>query len=153
MNLRGAWRNAMSRCRAWGAAVFRRWFPARTLGQQGEALAAKFLRRRGYIIVGRSERDRLGELDLVAVDQRTVVFVEVKTRRGDSAGLPQEAVDAEKQRRLARAAAGYLKRHGLLEHAARFDVVAITWPEGGSRPTIELIQNAFEPPGRGQMFS
>jgi len=124
-----------------------------TLGQRGEAAAARYLKRRGYIIVGRSERDRLGELDLVAVDHRTVVFVEVKTRSSHDAGHPTEAVDQEKQRRLTRAALSYLRRHDLLEHAARFDVIAITWPSRAKRPMIEHFPNAFEPTGRGQMFS
>ena len=90
---------------------------------------------------------------MVAVDARTVVFVEVKTRRSHSAGEPAEAVDLEKQRRLTRLALMFLKRHDLLEHPARFDVIAITWPDEQKKPTIEHIKNAFEPVGRWQMFS
>jgi putative endonuclease len=100
--------------------------PARTLGQRGEAAAARFLRGRGYRIVARTDRGRLGEIDLVAIDGRTVVFVEVKTRRSHEAGHPADAVDAKKQQRLTRLALTYLKRHDLLECAARFDVVAVT---------------------------
>ena len=125
----------------------------KTLGQRGEAAAARFLRRLGYIIVSRGERGALGELDLVAVDGRTIVFVEVKTRRSHDAGHPVEAVHQHKQRRLTRLALSYLKRHDLLEHAARFDVVAITWPENRRKPTVEHYKNAFEPVGQGQMFS
>ena len=95
----------------------------------------------------------LGEFDLVAVDGRTVVFVEVKTRESHEAGHPVEAVDADKQARLTRLALAYLKRHDLLECPARFDVVAITWPERAGKPQIEHFANAFEPTGRGQMFS
>jgi putative endonuclease len=95
----------------------------------------------------------LGELDLVAVDGRTIVFVEVKTRRSHEAGHPAEAVGPEKQRRRTRLALAYLKRHELLEFAARFDVVAITWPEDAQKPAIEHIRNAFEAVGRGQLFS
>ncbi|MHB8901210.1 MAG: YraN family protein [Thermoguttaceae bacterium] len=124
-----------------------RWFSAisapRSLGERGEALAARHLRRLGLRIVGRRVRTGLGELDLVAVDGRTVVFVEVKTRQSDQHGHPAEAVDLAKQRRLTRLATAYLKRHGLLNHAARFDVVAVTWPDG-VRPRIEHIRNAFE---------
>jgi putative endonuclease len=123
------------------------------LGQRGERAAAKFLRRLGYKIVARGQRDRLGELDLVAVDGTTVVFVEVKTRTSHDAGLPVEAVDQEKQRRLTRVALTFLKRHDLLECRARFDVVAITWPHNTRRPTIEHFKNAFEAVGQGQMFS
>jgi len=115
----------------------------RTLGQRGEAAAARYLRRRGFRIVGRSVRSGLGELDLVAVDGRTVVFVEVKTRRTGDQGHPAEAVDRAKQRRLTVLATAYLQRRGLLNHPARFDVVAVTWPDG-RRPQVEHIRNAFE---------
>ena len=124
-----------------------------SLGARGEREAARFLRRLGYKIVARSQRSRLGEIDLVAVDGRTVVFVEVKTRRSHDAGHPTEAIDADKQRRLTRAALAYLKRHGLLECSARFDVVAITWPDAGGKPTVEHLLNAFPAIGTGQMFS
>ena len=133
-------------------ATWDRWRAPRPLGEQGEAVAARFLRRIGYKIVARGHRDRIGEIDLVAVDDRTVVFVEVKTRRGASAGHPAEAVDAEKQRRLSRAALGFLRRHDLLEHAARFDVIAVVWPEKKGQPVIEHFQNAFPAVGSWQMF-
>jgi putative endonuclease len=123
------------------------------LGQRGERAAARFLRRRGYHVVARGERDRIGELDLVAVDGRTVVFVEVKTRRSHDAGHPAEAVDEAKQRQLTRLALAYLKRHGLLEYASRFDVVAVTWPNKVRRPQIQHFQDAFEAHGEGQMFN
>jgi putative endonuclease len=114
-----------------------------TLGERGEAIAARYLRRRGYRIVGRGVRTGLGELDLVAVDGRTVVFVEVKTRQSGQQGHPAEAVDLAKQRRLTVLATAYLKRHGLLNQSARFDVVAVTWP-GGRRPQVEHIRGAFD---------
>jgi putative endonuclease len=129
------------------------WRRYRSLGRRGERAAERYLRRLGYKIVARSARGRMGELDLVAVDRRTVVFVEVKTRRSHEAGHPADAVGPNKQRRLTRLALAYLKRHDLLEHASRFDVVAITWPKDARKPTIEHIQNAFEAVGRGQMFS
>lgn len=121
----------------------RPWLEQPSLGEQGERLAARYLKRQGYQIVGRHQRTKYGELDLVAVDGRTVVFVEVKTRRSQETGHPAEAVDARKQAQLTRLARAYLKRHGLLNHAARFDVVAITWPED-AQPTIEHFKNAFE---------
>jgi putative endonuclease len=111
------------------------------------------LKRLGYKIVARGERGQLGELDLVAVDGRTVVFVEVKTRESHDAGHPSEAVDAEKQRRLTRLGLDFLKRHDLLECSARFDIVAVTWPSGARRPVIEHIRDAFEAVGRDGMFS
>ena len=139
--------------RAWLSRWWRGRRPVPSLGQRGEDAAARFLRRLGYKIVGRGDRDKLGELDIVAVDHRTVVFVEVKTRQSPDLGPPEEAVDLRKQRRLTRLALGYLRRHGLLEHAARFDVVALTWPPDERRPHIEHFINAFEATDRGQMFS
>jgi putative endonuclease len=138
--------------RAAAADSIRRALKPKTLGQRGEAAAARFLRRLGYVIVARGSHIRRGEIDLIAVDGRTVVFVEVKTRISHDAGHPAEAVDREKQRRLTRLAIVYLKRHHLLDNPARFDVIAITWPAGRRRPIIEHFKNAFEPVGEGQMF-
>jgi putative endonuclease len=129
------------------------WRRPAALGQRGETEAARYLQKLGYTIVARSDRGRLGELDLVAVDQRVIVFVEVKTRRSHEAGHPADAVDEDKQRRLTRLALTYLKRHGLLECPARFDVVAVTWPDDNSRPVVEHFRNAFEAVGRWQLFS
>ena len=130
-----------------------RHFPERTLGQRGEAAAARYLRRLGYKIVARSDRAILGELDLVAVDGRTVVFVKVKTRVSHDAGHPAEAVDEAKQRRMTRLALAYLRRHELLDYPSRFDVVAVTWPPGARHPVIEHYPNAFEAIGPRGMFA
>jgi len=127
-------------------------FPRRSLGNRGERAAARYLKRRGYKILARGDRLLPGELDLVALDGDTVVFVEVKSRRSADVGHPAEAVNTAKQRRLTRLAVTFLKRHGLLEHPARFDVVALTWPEGG-RPTIEHFKNAFDAVGQGEFYS
>jgi putative endonuclease len=129
------------------------WRRYRSLAQRGERAAGRYLRRRGYLIVARRERDAFGELDLIAVDDRTIVFVEVKTRRSHDAGHPAEAVELPKRKRLTRMALAFLKRHELLEHPARFDVLAITWPNPARKPQIEHIKNAFEAVGHGQMFS
>jgi putative endonuclease len=133
-------------------AVGRR-FPTKSLGDRGEDAAAQFLKRQGYHILARGLDSRLGELDIVAVDGRTVVFVEVKTRRSDEAGDPAEAIDQRKEQRMTQAALGYLKANRLLEYASRFDVVAVTWPVDARRPTIEHYKNAFSPVGAGQFFS
>ena len=124
----------------------------RSLGHRGEKAAERFLRRKGYIIVGRRVRHSLGEIDLIAVHDRTVVFVEVKTRQSEEYGHPAEAVDEEKQARITRAASAFLKKHQLLEQSVRFDVVAIIWPSKKSKPTIEHFENAFEASGRFQLF-
>jgi putative endonuclease len=120
------------------------WFAPLTFGQRGERAAAKYLKRHGYIIIACGHRDHFGEIDIIAVDGRTVVFVEVKTRSAHDSGHPADAVDHDKQRRLTRAAAAYRKRHDLLETAARFDVIAITWPSGKGKPVIEHFKNAFD---------
>ena len=135
--------------RAWR----QRLFPRKSLGQLGEAAAARHLKRLGYKIVARGAREPIGELDLVAVDGRTVVFVEVKTRRSSQGGHPADAVDLDKQRRLTRLALAFLKRHELLEHPTRFDIVAAIWPEGCHKPHIEHIQHAFEASGPQGMYS
>ncbi len=133
---------------------WRRVFPRRSLGRRGERAAVWYLRRRGYKILAQGRRLKPGELDIVAVDRdRTLVFVEVKTRQSQDAGHPAEAVDPDKQRRLTRLAVTFMKRHGLLEYPARFDVIAVTWPPGKWRPKIEHFINAFEARGKGEFYS
>jgi putative endonuclease len=123
------------------------------LGNEGERLAARYLRRQGFRILARRYRTPAGEIDLVARDGKSIVFVEVKTRRSEAAGQPHEAVDHYKQAQLTRLALAFLKRFRLLEQPARFDVVSIVWESAASGPEIIHYRNAFEPPGRGQMFS
>jgi putative endonuclease len=113
----------------------------RLLGDRGESEAARCLRRKGFRILERGYKTERGEIDLIARDGDTVVFVEVKTRRH---GEPAEAVTPEKQRRLTLAAMQFLKRHRLFEQRSRFDVVAVVWPDPHRAPTIEHIHNAFE---------
>jgi putative endonuclease len=125
----------------------------RLLGNRGERAAERFLSSRGLRIIARGLRTRRGELDLVALDGRQVVFIEVKTRLDHQAGHPAEAVDAAKQRKLVALALQFLKKHGLLDHSARFDIVAVTWPADRAEPVIEHYRNAFESPDRFQMFS
>src|SRR3954447_2418978 len=121
----------------------------RLLGDRGERMAARHLRRRGMRIILCGYRTRLGEIDLIARDGSTLVFVEVKARR---LGEPAEAVTPEKQRRLTLPGLHFLKRHGLLGSApCRFDVIAIVWPDDHSEPAIEHYRHAFEAVGRFQM--
>src|SRR5204862_4649501 len=95
------------------------------LGKTGEDLACCELQRRGYAILARRYRRRRGELDVVARDGRTVVFVEVKTREGGEFGAGSDAVTALKQRRMTDVAMDYLVRHRLTECPCRFDVIAM----------------------------
>ena len=100
-------------------------------------------------VLVRGYRTSQGEVDLICRDGNQVVFVEVKSRKQ---GHPAEAVNLSKQRKLTLTAVHFLKRYQLLESPARFDVVAITWPEGDSPRLIEHFINAFDPVGRWQLF-
>ena len=121
----------------------------RWLGDRGERAAARFLRRRGMRVLTRGYRTRSGEIDLIARDGETLVFVEVKSRQW---GVPAEAVDLGKQRRITNAAMQFLRKHRLLDVRCRFDIVAIVWPDGRGEPSIDHIADAFPAVGRGQMF-
>lgn len=115
-----------------------------SLGRAGEKEAARYLRRRGYRIVTRNYRCPLGEIDLVALDGRMIVFVEVKTRSDRDHADPQDAVNLAKQQRLVRAGAFFLRQTRSADRHYRFDVIAITRsPEGGM--SIEHFPNAFSP--------
>jgi putative endonuclease len=110
-------------------------------GEAGEDLACEHLRRSGMKVVARNYRCRTGEIDIVADDGGTLVFVEVKERRGDSHGTAVEAVTAQKRHRVVRAAHVYAATHGLSDSPVRFDVLAIDWgPEG---PRVRHDAGAF----------
>jgi putative endonuclease len=111
-------------------------------GKRGEELAAAHLAEAGYRIVERNYRSVFGEIDIVAEEGETLVFIEVKCRRSDAYGPPELAVGIEKQKKISRIALHYLSEHHLRHRQARFDVVAVRLIPGGDR--IELIRNAFE---------
>jgi putative endonuclease len=118
----------------------------RALGASGEDVAAEHLEGRGFRIVERNVRLGRGEIDLIAVDAGTVVFVEVKGNRGRRFGAPEEMVTGVKQRRLTRLATWYLQRRGWLGRPARFDVVAVDWDAGGLA-AVRHFPNAFPASG------
>lgn len=117
------------------------------LGQRGEDLAAAYLLDAGYRIVERNYRNHYGEIDIIALSlaqkTRTLIFIEVKTRKNTLFSHPSEAVTTKKQIQISMVALEYLAKNNLTETAARFDVVAIILPDVGP-PQIELIQNAFD---------
>ena len=115
----------------------------RTLGAQGEAFAAAHLERQGYRIVGRNVRADGVELDLVAARGKLRVFVEVKTRRSRSLGLPEEAIDGRKQERLVRGAAAWMREHRVRSASVRFDVIAVERSAGGAW-TLRHLPGAFD---------
>jgi len=112
------------------------------LGKLGEDLALKEVKRLGYKQITRNYRCRLGEIDLIAKDGNTLVFLEIKTRKARSIGYAKEAVDLRKRRQISKVALAYMKSNSCLDTKARFDVVAVSL--GGGKPEIELIKNAFE---------
>ena len=112
------------------------------LGKEGERIAEAYLKKKGYKIVERNYRCVLGELDLIVLDRRVLVFVEVKTRTGNDFGTPFEAVELRKQQKLIQAAQYFIAQKGLQQRDSRFDVVGISWP--GREPMVEHIENAFE---------
>lgn len=127
---------------------WRRWF-----GNRSERAAARFLKRLGYRILARNYTCSHGELDLIALDGACIVFVEVRSTEQGETTRPALSVDAAKQRRLTDLALHFLQRHRLLGKAARFDVLAVSWPPGKREPEITHYPHAFEAVGRFQMQS
>lgn len=113
-------------------------------GQRGEAVAASFLRRRGFRILVRNYRLRGGELDLICSKGATLVFVEVRSRANLAYGHPVESITAAKRRHLLRAALVYLKLQQWEERPFRFDLVAILWDERGRPKEIIHLENFLE---------
>jgi putative endonuclease len=111
-------------------------------GTRGEALAASYLADAGYRIVEVNYRCRFGEIDIIAWEGATLVFVEVKCRHSEAYGAPQLAVGMKKQNKISKIALHYLAEKHLQNHPARFDVVAVLLLHSETR--IELIRGAFE---------
>jgi len=110
-------------------------------GKAGESIAVRFLRSKGYRILEQNYRTGLGEIDIIAKDRKTLVFVEVKARNSGNFGNPKGAVTPQKQRKISMVALQYLKSTDQMRVKARFDVVAIWSPHAS--PQIELVKNAF----------
>lgn len=115
----------------------------RVTGVRGEEEAARFLTRSGYAIVDRNVRTRAGEIDLIAREGKTLVFVEVKTLRTVEGDPPQAAVNTRKQNRLGKLAQGYLKLKRIRQTPCRFDVVSVIVNDEGGVKAIRHIPNAF----------
>jgi putative endonuclease len=116
--------------------------PRQSLGILGEDIACAELTRRGYAILARRYRTRYGEIDIVARDGLTIVFVEVKARDGGDFGGGAEAVTPWKQRRISRMAMDYLARCRWDDRPSRFDVVTVEIGPGA--PAVEVYPNAFD---------
>jgi putative endonuclease len=126
----------------WIRSLFGKTTPSDAMGDRGENLAARYIRNRGYKIISRNFRCDSGEIDIVARDGKTIVFVEVKTRSYDDP-TPEDQVNGFKQNQLTKAGKVYLSRYGFPQPPARFDVVAIIWPQG-REPIIRHTPSAFE---------
>ena len=127
---------------------WKRWF-----GQRSERRAAQYLRRTlRYRILAANVSDAAGELDLLALDGKTLVVVEVRSVSDPDPMRAAASVDFVKQRRITEATLRFLKRRHLLNMPVRFDVLAISWPPG-REPVIVHLPNAFEATGRYQFFT
>lgn len=116
------------------------------IGRIGEDLVANWLKSKGYIIVRQNFRSDYGEIDIVAENPKTVVFVEVKTRKEGSLTAPKDAVDKSKQRKLAITAKSFLKKAFLTDMRYRFDIAEVTYTkdeEGTIKYSLNYIKNAF----------
>lgn len=111
-------------------------------GKKGEDIAAVYLRKKGYRIVERNYRCRYGEIDIIAMDAGDIVFVEVKSRKSESFGSPEEAVGIVKQKKISNVALNYLQEKEITDHNARFDIVTVRLIPEGNR--INIIRDAFD---------
>jgi putative endonuclease len=120
-----------------------------TLGKSGENYACRELERLGYAILDRRYRTRVGEIDVVARDGETLVFIEVKARRSGSGrfGPPAEAVGPQKRDKLMQMAKSYIFAKYLGNARCRFDVVSVTFGAGERLPKIEVFKGAFDANG------
>lgn len=112
-------------------------------GKQGEDLAVSLLIDKGYVIIERNYRTKFGEIDIIAKDKETFVFVEVKTRCSEDFGLPLEAISKAKQRKISKMAVAFLQEKGFLGEMARFDVISIMYSFNGEKK-FEVFKDAFE---------
>ena len=111
-------------------------------GKRGEAIAVGQLKKEGYKIIETNYRNKLGEIDMFAKDNDTIVFIEVKARSSVHFGSPKWAVTPKKQKKISMVALAYLKSNNQFTAKARFDVVTVTLNR--DKPQIEIIENAFE---------
>ena len=110
------------------------------IGRLGEEIACREIRKRGYRIIERNYKSRLGEIDLIAMDGDVLVFIEIKTRRS-SIDYAKEAIDKRKRKRLSKLALAYIKAKRYDNIKVRFDVIAISIKN--NKPYIEVIKDAF----------
>lgn len=113
------------------------------LGKKGEDYAAEYLKGIGYKVICRNYTCGLGEIDLIAIDRRVTIFVEVRSHSSVKYGLPQESVTRRKQHKLRQVAWNYLIGHGKTDSSCRFDVIGILFDKNERVSKLEHIINAF----------
>jgi putative endonuclease len=128
--------------------IWRRWF-----GRRSERAAAKFLKRLRFRILGQNLDDRLGEIDLLALDGETLVVVEVRSSETKTFDELSLTVDHDKQRRLTNAILRFLSRRKMLNVGVRFDVLALRWPANAREPEVRHYRHAFQAVGKYQFHS
>jgi putative endonuclease len=112
------------------------------IGQRGENLAVAYLQNLGYKVLERNYRCKLGEVDIIARDNDTLVFIEVRTRSSLDFGLPQESINRRKRHQISKVALEFMLRKKMKNIPARFDVVAISLEPGKEK--VDHIKDAFE---------
>ena len=112
------------------------------LGKRGEEATADFLTQKGYRIIERNYKNKLGEIDIIAKDKKTLCFIEVKTRSNLRFGYPEEAVTERKQKKLNKVALTYLKQYNLLHIPARFDIASVIL-NNQNKTEVKIIKDAF----------
>ncbi len=115
---------------------------SKSIGFEGEEIAAKFLKNQGYKILEKNYRTKFGEIDVIAMDHETLAFIEVKLRRGRDFGFPSESVDHKKRWQISKVAKYFLSRKGMGNTICRFDTVSI-FPSSQGIFQCELIKDAF----------
>jgi putative endonuclease len=128
--------------------IWRRWF-----GHRAERFTAKYLRRQGCRILGRNVDDRLGEIDLLALEGQTILVVEVRSSEAKTFDELAATVNPEKQRRLTAATLRFVQRRKLRNVGVRFDVIALRWPAGAREPEVRHYRHAFQSVGKSQFHS
>lgn len=112
------------------------------MGDRGERIACRELKRHGYKVLKKNYRNKLGEVDIIGVDGDVIAFIEVKTRTSDKYGTAAEAVGRQKQERIRKIAASFLLKYDLRDRMCRFDVVCIDMQQS-QKPKVEIMRNVF----------
>ncbi len=118
--------------------------PTIFIGKKGEDTAEKYLKKHGYRIIEKNFKSPSGEIDIVALDKGTIVFVEVKTRNSDEFGPPELSVTSTKRQKIIKSAFHFLSKKRIKDTPCRFDIVSITGSPDQKEKEVKIIKDAFE---------